>query len=271
MTEEYIALEVDRLIEVYEKSSGILVKFTNYAGSFSESIINKFPPDWKTQIELATEKALHHASEAASNSHSENEGNKLLGWARGKKWHSVAAGVSGVVTGFIGLPGAIIDIPVSTTLLLRSIQEVASEHGEDVHDIDIRKECISILGLGDLNSLGSGGLGIASTRIAVSGQTLTQIISRVLPQFTSQVTQKILAQAMPLVGALAGGGVNALFSNYYRTLAEVHFGLKKLGKETGIDVNQIFSEKISERRRERASDYQTTSSKPSWAIEDNRE
>ncbi len=56
--------------------------------------------------------------------------------------------VSGAVGGFFGLPGLIIELPISTTLMLRSIADIARSEGEDLSSFDAHLACITVFALG---------------------------------------------------------------------------------------------------------------------------
>jgi hypothetical protein len=45
-------------------------------------------------------------------------------------------------------------------------------------------------------------------------------------------SDKLLAQAAPVAGALAGGAVNFMFMDYYQQIARVHFTLRRLERQS---------------------------------------
>ena len=49
------------------------------------------------------------------------------------------------MSGFAGLPGLLLDIPVTTTLMLRTIAGIAREHGEDIATGDGKRACLEVL------------------------------------------------------------------------------------------------------------------------------
>jgi len=44
-----------------------------------------------------------------------------------------------------------------------------------------------------------------------------------------------MAQAVPVLGAVAGAGLNAAFLGYYREVAHVRFGLLRLSERHGTE------------------------------------
>jgi len=56
--------------------------------------------------------------------------------------------ISGAVGGFFGFPGLIVELPVSTTLMLRSIADIARSEGKDLSSMDTHLACITVFALG---------------------------------------------------------------------------------------------------------------------------
>lgn len=66
------------------------------------------------------------------------------------------------------------------------------------------------------------------------------------------VSEKVLAQATPMLGAAAGGIINSVFVGYYQTMAHVHFRLRRLEGEHDKEQVRAFFERIFRARREAA-------------------
>ncbi|MGM9458182.1 EcsC family protein, partial [Lacticaseibacillus rhamnosus] len=58
------------------------------------------------------------------------------------------AAVSGALGGAFGLATIAVELPVSTTLMLRSIAEIAREEGEDIETPEGALACIQVFALG---------------------------------------------------------------------------------------------------------------------------
>jgi hypothetical protein len=65
---------------------------------------------------------------------------------------------------------------------------------------------------------------------------LTRLISKIASRFGVSVSQKAAAQAVPIVGAIGGGLINALFMDHFQNTAEAHFSVRKLERTYGADV-----------------------------------
>ena len=62
--------------------------------------------------------------------------------------HKLAAAASGAVGGALGLAALPVELPISTTILLRSIAEIAREEGEDLSAPDAAFACVEVFALG---------------------------------------------------------------------------------------------------------------------------
>ena len=146
----------------------------------------------------------------------------------------LCASASGAVTGFIGLPGLLFDIPVTTTLMLRSIAEIAREHGEDIHSEDGKRACLEVLAQGGPKTeIERAELGYWSTRAGLTHLTINALTRTVAARLGLRMSEKILAQMVPVAGAVAGGGLNWVFMGYYQEMARVHFTIREIERRTG--------------------------------------
>lgn len=147
---------------------------------------------------------------------------RALAWADGESWHKVAAGVTGALGVLGGIATTLVDLPVTTTLILRSIQQIAVGHGEDLSSPEVRAQCLAVFGMGGpLADDDDTKAGLWATRTALSGKAVAEILKGVLPRFGMVVSEKALAQATPLLGAIAGGAINPIFTGYFQTMAHV--------------------------------------------------
>lgn len=67
-------------------------------------------------------------------------------------WHKLAAGASGAAGGLFGLPALAVELPISTTIILRSIADIARSEGEDLSLPDTKFQCLQVLALGGKTS-----------------------------------------------------------------------------------------------------------------------
>jgi EcsC family protein len=60
---------------------------------------------------------------------------------------SVLAALSGGVSGFFGIAALPIELPVTTTLMLRAIADIARHQGEDLSTLEARLACVEVFAL----------------------------------------------------------------------------------------------------------------------------
>lgn len=153
---------------------------------------------------------------------------------RQNRLHKALATTSGVVSGFVGLPGAFIDIPFTTATILRSIAEIARDSGEDLESEDTRRACLEVLAFGGPGQQGDPTeAGYWAARLGASHLTINLLVRSAAGQLGMFLSEKMLAQAVPLAGAVAGGMLNYSFTDYYQSMARVHFCLRAIERRTG--------------------------------------
>jgi hypothetical protein len=62
---------------------------------------------------------------------------------------------------------------------------------------------------------------------------LLKFVSKVAARFGVVVTQKVAAQALPVVGALGGAAVNYAFIEHFQDVARGHFTVRRLERLYG--------------------------------------
>jgi len=170
--------------------------------------------------------------------------------------HKLAAAASDAVGGALGLAALPIELPISTTILLRSIAEIAREEGEDLSAPDAAFACVEVFALGDQAdgeaALESGYFAVraalaksvsdsarfvaAEGLSAQSAPVIARLISQIAARFGVVVSEKLAAQAAPILGAIGGAAVNAAFADHFQTLARGHFIVRRLERRHGASV-----------------------------------
>jgi hypothetical protein len=236
--------ELTAIAALYADANGLFMRIVDWAGGTTETALKRLPVDWRTTLHQASGAALQAAYHGAYNSQGgEKAGswlNELLSSAQGEAWHQSAAALSGVLGGLGGFATTLIDLPVTTTLIMRSIQQIAAGYGEDITTPEVRNQCLIVFALGGpLPDDDDQAAGLWATRLALTGQAVAALIRAAAPRLGIVVGEKLLAQAVPILGALAGGTINSVYAQYYQTMAHVHFRLRRL--ERTHDVDQVRS------------------------------
>ena len=169
--------------------------------------------------------------------------------------HKIAGGVTGAVGGFFGGAALAVELPVTTTLMLRSIADIARSEGEQVESLETRLACLEVFALGGRSQADDGAetgyyavraalakaVSDAAKHIAERGLTqkgapvIARLISQIASRFGVVVSEKVAAQAVPVIGALGGATINLMFMNHFQDVARGHFIVRRLERDHGAD------------------------------------
>ncbi len=170
--------------------------------------------------------------------------------------HKAVATLSGAVGGAFGLASLPVELPFSTVVMFRSIAAIAQAEGENLAAPETAFACLQVfaLGTGRQNEqfLESGYFAIRSilaksvseaARFVVerglaeeSAPVILRLVSQIATRFGIVVSQKIAAQAVPLIGAAGGGAVNYAFIDHFQTIAQGHFTVRRLERLYGPEI-----------------------------------
>lgn len=171
--------------------------------------------------------------------------------------HKAAAATTGAVSGFFGIQSLIIELPVTTGIMFRSIVDIARAEGESPQDNETIINAMQVFtmgsGLSDKDDAAetsyygarlalSKAVGDALQYLATHGlrnasaPVLMRFVSAIASRFGIVVTQKAMAQALPIVGAVGGGLVNTMFISHFQDMARGHFAIRRLERQYGVDA-----------------------------------
>jgi hypothetical protein len=232
ITRDPHTIDVDAELEAiavrYRSAGGLGINVLNLIGGRAEDLLERLPASVREGLEAATLRALSRAMQAADASRSVVPDQK--------SWLNQAVSTAmGAAGGAGGLPTALAELPVTTTLLLRVIQGVAAEHGFDPRAENVRFDCVQVFAAsGPLAHDDGADFGFLSARLALTGQAVQAVIATIAPKLAVVLGQKLAAQAVPVLGAVAGAATNYAYTSYYEEMAHVHFRLRKLAIEADI-------------------------------------
>ena len=251
-------------INLLEKP-GLSIRLINLLGYSIEGIIKALPRGIGQAIGNTATKAVRTAFYAALSTMDKKSHRRPFQWI-----HRAMVLVSGAVGGFFGLPGLIVGLPISTTMMLRSIADIARSEGEDLSSIDAHLACITVFALGG-RSRGDNAaetayyavraaltrtLSEAAEFIAERGMVEegTPLVIRVMANLASRfgviVTDKMAAEMVPILGALGGASINLLFINHFQAAARGHFIVRRLERKYGGEFVKKEYEKVLEELRD---------------------
>ena len=222
--------------------TAVAVQITNVIGSPIEKAIERLPKGWQEKIVGISRDALEKAADVAIwtiKSEAPLTTSDLL--------HKLAVSVTGAAGGGFGLAALAVELPISTTIMLRSIADIARCEGEDLRTPEAKLACVEVFALGGRtksDDAAESGYYVARAALgkAVAEATeylakggaqaatpaMVRFITQVAGRFQIQVTEKAAAQAVPIVGAAGGALINNLFMSHFQNMARGHFTLRKL-------------------------------------------
>jgi hypothetical protein len=238
------------LVQRQIRANGTLMKAVTFVGNQIEDGLKIVPKGLRDQIDGAARAALLQSYRLAEASRGQGRFQVLTRAVTTDRAHRVLGAISGALGGLGGLPTALAELPVATTVIFRAVQGVAAAHGEDPTTEATRLECLRVFGAGGPLSDDDGiDTTFIGARLSLSGAALNKVIAQVANRFGLVLTQKLMAQAVPLLGAAAGAGTNYAFVSYYTEMAHVHFGLRHMIRDHGEDaVLEHFHKVLAEAR-----------------------
>ncbi|NOD97454.1 EcsC family protein [Ruegeria sp. HKCCD6228] len=220
--------ELDRLADHYRSAGGVGVKLLNKLGGSAESLLEQLPEPVRNGLTGATEQALWLAMHAA-------EGSRRAVPDQQPWVNTAVTTAMGAAGGLGGVSTALMELPATTAMLLRAIQGAAAREGFDPSAENVKFDCVRVLSAaGPLSHDDGADLGFFSVRLTLTGPAMQRLIAAVAPRFSIVLGQKLAAQSVPVLGALAGGGTNYVYTRYYQQIARVHFGLRRLAIDADI-------------------------------------
>ncbi len=221
------APEIEALARRYRRAGGPVVAVMTRLGGRIETHLAALPVGLRTRIGEATERALHVSWGLA------DAGGRVLPQT-GRRGSMAAALASGAAGGAGGLATSVAELPVTVTVILHAIRAEAVAAGYDPADRAIRAECLKVFAAGSPLAADDGvDTSFLSARLTLTGPAIQQLIQRIAPRLAAALTQKLAAQAVPVLGAATGAALNAAYLRYYRELAAIRFALLRLSERHG--------------------------------------
>ena len=226
------------------ENPGLAIKLSKLLGMPLEKTLENLPAKWNQRVEKIIRVSLKKAIDTAVSSLKAEPGK-----TSSDKWHKLSVAVTGGLGGIFGLAALSVELPLSTTIIMRSIADIARSEGENIQEEDSRKACLEVFALGgtstedDAAEFGyygvRAGLAYSAKGITEKGAALlVQFIGVVARRFSSSVMQKLSAQAVPIVGAAGGAIVNTIFMHHYQDMARGHFIVRRLERKYGAETIQ---------------------------------
>lgn len=235
------------------ENPGFLIKTVNVIGKPVENMLKKMPDSMAKTVMNVTDKALGKAVDFAAGTFDDNRPLPAENFL-----HKIGVGIAGGISGMMGMGALAVELPVTTTIMLRSILDIAREEGENPADSETRMAALSVFALGGRSSSDDGSeTGYYAVRAALAASVkeaasylekaaiqnvadktapaLIRLMTAIAQRFGITVSQKAMAQAVPIVGAAGGAAINTLFMDHFQDMARGHFIVRRLERKYGYE------------------------------------
>ena len=241
---------------------GLAARLSNMVGRPIDLLGQALPDSVTQAVSAATSKGLDLALKVALRTmhHTPHAGSELL--------HKALATASGATGGVFGLAALPLELPISTIIMLRSILDIARFEGEDLSDPEAALSCVQVFAFGgwtgsdDASESGyftvravlARSVTEAARFVAERGMVeggspaLVRFVAQVASRFGVVVSQKLAAQAVPILGALGGAAVNYAFIEHFQELARGHFTVRRLERGYGKELIRMEYARLSNGR-----------------------
>ncbi|MDX1708430.1 MAG: EcsC family protein [Desulfobacterales bacterium] len=233
------------------ENPSLAARISNLLGTPIEKGFGYLPAKWKDRVQTATEKSLKKALSFAVQTMDAKK--KPVSSDKTHKLMVMATGAGG---GSFGLPALAVELPVTTTIMLRSIADIARSEGEPISELETKLACLEVFALGGspkskdgtetgyyfvraalARTITEAAQYIAEKGLAKEGApVLVRLIAVLASRFGVLVSEKVAAQAIPVIGAAGGALINTIFIDHFQNTARGHFIVRRLERQYGQET-----------------------------------
>jgi hypothetical protein len=225
-------------------------RLSSRLGEPIEELLELLPKAWQQRLDRAMKRNTYLTVRAAlfsmdlsgpSNSHD--------------FFHKLMAVGTGAAGGFLGPLTLLIELPLTTALMLRSIADIARSYGEDLEQDAARLACVQVFALGARTKADEAAdvgyyalrtiLGfhferdIVQYAVGVKGPHIPAFIEltqAIAARFGVVISEHVAVKMVPIAGAISGAGLNFIFMKHFQDVARGHFIVRALERKYGIDL-----------------------------------
>lgn len=188
--------------------------------------------------------------------------------------HKLLAMCTGAAGGFFGPLTLLAELPITTTLILRSIANIARTQGEDLNDMAARMACVQVFALGartsDDEAADTGyyalrtilGLHFERDILEYAANAhgphipaFIELTQAIASRFGVLISDKVALQMVPIAGAASGATINYLFMKHFQDVATGHFVVRRLERKYGSECIKNLYQSLAEEEAELEKEY----------------
>lgn len=230
------------------ENPGLAAKMINLLGAPIEKGFELLPARWSEKVQIAARAALEKALRVAVATMKDTTRRTSSDFL-----HLLFVAASGAAGGAFGLLALPIELPISTTVMLRSIADIARSEGERIDEPQTKLACLEVFALGGpLKRDDAAETGYFVVRAALAravteaaeylaerglaqegAPAIVRFITQIASRFGAVVSEKVAAEAVPVIGAAGGALINTIFINHFQAMARGHFIVRRLERTYG--------------------------------------
>jgi len=242
--------DLERAVDLLENPS-LVARITDVIGEPLEHVLDVLPARTSDRLQRTVRAALEKLLNVSVGTIDSRKTGPAADFR-----HKVAGGLSGAFGGFFGASALAAELPITTSIILRSIADIARSEGEDLRRLDVRLACLEVFALGgtsDTDDAAETGyfavraamakaMADAAKHIAEKGlvqdgaPVVARLIAAIASRFGTVVSEKLAAQAVPVLGAVGGASINLLFIDHFQDVARGHFTVRRLERRYGKEL-----------------------------------
>ena len=245
---------------------GLTVKLASTMGAPIEKLLARLPSMASNLVNDATRAALDKCLALAIRTLRKTAPEPSRLQRHSGRLHKLAVAATGAAGGAFGFVSLPVELPVTTTLMFRSIGEIARAHGEDLASPEAQLQCLMVLAMGGPSKQdddttygyfvvrGAMAQTVASATAELAGKGaashssafVAKMLHSVAARFSAQVGEQAAAKAVPVIGAVFGAAINTIFIDHFQQMAEGHFTVRQLERRYGEAAVRLAYERAGE-------------------------
>jgi hypothetical protein len=243
-------------------------RLSNVIGTPIEQGVKLLPQNWYQRLNSALEASIRKLLDMSITSMGHIPPN-----IANDSVHKLMVMGTGSFGGFFGPLTLLAELPITTTIMLRSIADIAHSQGEDLDATDARVACMQVFALGarskadDAADAGYYGLRISlgfhfSSALLYTGNggvanipAGIALVRAIASRFGVVFSESAAAKMIPVAGAVSGALVNLLFMQHFQDVARGHFIVRRLERHYGSEVIRSEYERLTREEAEAEKEF----------------
>lgn len=260
------------------ETPSLTTQITNFIGTPIEWLIDNLPNGTQRKINKFATTTLYKIIDVAefTMANDSSEASPRL--------HKTGAFISGAIGGFFGFSALLMELSVSTMIMMRSVLDIARAEGFSIRDPKTKIACLEVFSFmgnsSNQDDNAESGYYITRAALAEITNTTTAELTKIVAERTSQaaqfvsnysfstqeagsilarfidaiaskfgivLTEKSAAQLVPALGAITAATLNTMLTDFYQDMARGHFSVKRLEQNYG---EELIKDKYNELRKE---------------------